>query len=72
MLPALRVLHAGRYDLPAQRHLLQDEVILLVRLFANLGFDKFRLTGGEPTVPPYRRPGSQIAGVPGVRSLSDH
>ena len=35
-----------------------DEVILLVRLFANLGFNKFRLTGGEPTVrAAYRRPG---------------
>src|SRR5574342_1200204 len=27
-----------------------DEVLLLVRLFADLGFDKIRLTGGEPTV----------------------
>ena len=27
-----------------------DEVLSLVRLFANLGFVKFRLTGGEPTV----------------------
>lgn len=27
-----------------------DELLLLVRLFAGLGFDKFRLTGGEPTV----------------------
>ena len=27
-----------------------DEVRLLVRLFARLGFDKYRLTGGEPTV----------------------
>ncbi|MFZ6026762.1 MAG: GTP 3',8-cyclase MoaA [Chloroflexota bacterium] len=27
-----------------------DEVVTLVRLFAGLGFDKFRLTGGEPTV----------------------
>lgn len=31
--------------------LMQDEEILtLTRLFANLGFDKIRLTGGEPTV----------------------
>jgi cyclic pyranopterin phosphate synthase len=31
--------------------LMQDEeVLLMVRLFANLGFTKFRLTGGEPTV----------------------
>jgi cyclic pyranopterin phosphate synthase len=27
-----------------------DEVLLLTRLFASLGFDKIRLTGGEPTV----------------------
>jgi cyclic pyranopterin phosphate synthase len=27
-----------------------DEVLLLTRLFAELGFDKIRLTGGEPTV----------------------
>jgi len=27
-----------------------DEIITLVRLFANLGFEKIRLTGGEPTV----------------------
>ncbi len=27
-----------------------DEVLLLTRLFAELGFDKIRLTGGEPTM----------------------
>jgi cyclic pyranopterin phosphate synthase len=27
-----------------------DEILLLTRLFASLGFDKVRLTGGEPTV----------------------
>jgi cyclic pyranopterin phosphate synthase len=27
-----------------------DEILRLVRLFAGLGFDKYRLTGGEPTV----------------------
>jgi len=48
-----------------------DEVTLLVRLFANLGFDKFRLTGGEPTVRAHIVDlVSQIAAVPGVRSLS--
>lgn len=52
--------------------LMQDEEILfLVRLFVSLGFDKFRLTGGEPTV----RPGMvelvrAIVGVPGVDSLT--
>jgi cyclic pyranopterin phosphate synthase len=29
-----------------------EEVIMLFRLFVELGFDKFRLTGGEPTVRP--------------------
>jgi GTP 3',8-cyclase len=34
-----------------RQELLQDEEILrLVRLFADLGFKKYRLTGGEPTV----------------------
>jgi cyclic pyranopterin phosphate synthase len=52
--------------------LMQDgEILRLVRLFAWLGFDKFRLTGGEPTV----RAGivelvHGIAHTPGVRSLS--
>jgi cyclic pyranopterin phosphate synthase len=52
--------------------LMQDEEILsLVELFANLGFDKVRLTGGEPTV----RAGvvelvRRIAQMPGVRSIS--
>src|SRR5512144_2566429 len=48
-----------------------DEILELVRLFAGLGFDKIRLTGGEPTV----RLGvvelvRQIAHVPGIRTLS--
>jgi cyclic pyranopterin phosphate synthase len=48
-----------------------DEVLLLVRLFAHLGFDKFRLTGGEPTVRLHIVDlVHQIAQVPGVRSLS--
>jgi len=48
-----------------------DEIIRLVNLFARLGFDKFRLTGGEPTV----RSGivelvREMRRVPGVRALS--
>lgn len=48
-----------------------DEIITLVQLFAGLGFAKFRLTGGEPTVRAHvvdivRR----IAATPGVESLS--
>ena len=48
-----------------------DEILTLVRLFARLGFDKIRLTGGEPTV----RANiveivRGIAQTPGVRSVS--
>lgn len=52
--------------------LMQDnEIVRLTRLFVRLGFDKFRLTGGEPTMRKnivdlvY-----QIAHTAGVRSLS--
>lgn len=48
-----------------------DEVLFLVKLFSNLGFDKFRLTGGEPTVRAnIVRLVREIARTPGVRSLS--
>ena len=52
--------------------LMQDEeLLLMVRLFAGLGFDKFRLTGGEPTVRHHIVDlVSEIARTPGVRSLS--
>jgi len=48
-----------------------EEVLFFVRLFAGLGFNKFRLTGGEPTV----RANivelvREIAHTPGVKSLS--
>ncbi len=48
-----------------------DEIFLFTRLFAQLGFDKIRLTGGEPTV----RANiveivRGIASTPGIRSLS--
>jgi cyclic pyranopterin phosphate synthase len=52
--------------------LMQDEeLVLLVHLFAGLGFDKIRLTGGEPTI---RKNVvelvREIANTPGVHSLS--
>jgi GTP 3',8-cyclase len=48
-----------------------DEVLLFVRLFASLGFEKIRLTGGEPTV----RANivelvREIAHTPGIRNLT--
>lgn len=48
-----------------------DELITLVRLFTSLGFDKFRLTGGEPTVRAHVVDlVREISATPGVRSLS--
>ncbi len=56
---------------PSAQLMQDDEVLRLARLFASLGFDKFRLTGGEPTV---RANVVElvrgIAAIPGVRSLS--
>jgi cyclic pyranopterin phosphate synthase len=48
-----------------------DEVLAFVRIFAGLGFDKIRLTGGEPTV----RQGivelvRRIVQTPGVRTVT--
>ena len=56
---------------PSAELMQDDEILTLVRLFAALGFDKVRLTGGEPTV----RAGivelvQQIANTPGVRTIS--
>lgn len=56
---------------PTTEMMQDDEVLLLARLFAGLGFDKIRLTGGEPTcraniVDIVRG----IAAIPGVRTLS--
>jgi cyclic pyranopterin phosphate synthase len=52
--------------------LMQDaEVLTLVRLFAGLGFDKMRLTGGEPTIRAQVVDlVRQIASTPGVRTLT--
>jgi cyclic pyranopterin phosphate synthase len=48
-----------------------DEIMYLMRLFTNLGFDKFRLTGGEPTVRDHIVDlVRQIASTPGVRHLT--
>jgi cyclic pyranopterin phosphate synthase len=56
---------------PSADMLQDDELIRLVRLFASLGFDKFRLTGGEPTVRPnVAKIVREMANIPGVNSLS--
>lgn len=56
---------------PNAELLQDDEILKLVRLFANLGFDKIRLTGGEPTVRArIVELVRQIAQTPGVRTIS--
>ncbi len=57
--------------LPRQELMQDDEILRLVQVAAELGFDKIRLTGGEPT----SRAGivdlvAGIAATPGVDSLS--
>ena len=48
-----------------------DEILLLTRLFAGLGFDKIRLTGGEPTVRAHVVDIVRgIASTPGIRNVS--
>jgi cyclic pyranopterin phosphate synthase len=37
---------------PRQEHLTDEELLRLIGLFAKVGFTKFRLTGGEPTLRP--------------------
>jgi cyclic pyranopterin phosphate synthase len=56
---------------PTAEMMQDNEVLLLTRLFADLGFDKIRLTGGEPTcrnniVDIVRG----VAATPGIRSVS--
>ena len=56
---------------PTAEMMQDDEIMKLVRLFSSLGFDKFRLTGGEPTVRAHIVDlVREIAHTPGVRSLS--
>ncbi len=48
-----------------------DEILLFTRLFAGFGFDKIRLTGGEPTVRAnVMEIVRGIASTPGIRSVS--
>ena len=55
---------------PPAEMLQDEEIFTLVRLFASLGFDKFRLTGGEPTVRAHIvEIVREIAHTPGVQSV---
>ena len=48
-----------------------DEILRLVRLFSGIGFDKIRLTGGEPTIRArVTELVREIAATPGIRSVT--
>ncbi len=56
---------------PSAELMQDDEILTLVRLFTGLGFDKIRLTGGEPTVRLHVVDlVQQIARTPGVHALT--
>lgn len=56
---------------PRAELLQDDEILRLVRIFAGLGFHKFRLTGGEPTVRANVTGIVEgIAATPGVRTVA--
>jgi cyclic pyranopterin phosphate synthase len=56
---------------PTAELMQDDEILLLTQLFAQLGFDKIRLTGGEPTVRAHIVDIVRgIASTPGIRSVS--
>jgi cyclic pyranopterin phosphate synthase len=56
---------------PRSELMSDDEIITIVQLMAELGIDKIRLTGGEPTVRPRATTLVQnLAGIPGIRDIS--
>ena len=56
---------------PSAELMQDDEVITLVKVFTGLGFDKIRLTGGEPTIRSHVVDlVQQIASTPGVDTLT--
>jgi GTP 3',8-cyclase len=56
---------------PSEELMQDDEILTLVPLFVNLGFDKIRLTGGEPTIRAHVvNLVQQIAETPGVNTLT--
>jgi GTP 3',8-cyclase len=56
---------------PSAELMQDDEVITLLRVFTGLGFDKIRLTGGEPTIRSHVVDLVQrIASTPGVNTLT--
>src|SRR5919199_3518913 len=56
---------------PWANHLTDDELLRVVRIAASVGFDRVRLTGGEPTVRPNLVPIVEgIASIPNIREIA--
>ncbi len=56
---------------PHAYHLTDEELVRVIRLMSSLGFDRIRLTGGEPTVRPNLVPiVAQIAAIPGIKEIA--
>ena len=70
----LRCLYCMPEDMtfqPNSELMQEDEILKLLQLFTSLGFDKIRLTGGEPTIRAHVVDlVREMATTPGVRSLS--
>lgn len=70
----LRCLYCMPEDMtfqPNSELMQDDEILKLLQLFTSLGFDKIRLTGGEPTIRAHVVDlVREMAATPGVRSLS--
>ncbi len=56
---------------PHAHHLSDDELVRIIRIMSTLGFDRIRLTGGEPTVRPNLVPiVEHIAAIPGIKEIA--
>jgi cyclic pyranopterin phosphate synthase len=56
---------------PHANHLSDEELVRIIRIMSTLGFDRVRLTGGEPTVRPNLVPIVEaISAIPGIREIA--
>lgn len=56
---------------PHSHHLSDEELLRVIGITASIGFDRVRLTGGEPTVRPNLVPIVEgIARIPGIREIA--
>ncbi len=56
---------------PWEHHLTDEELLRVIRIASTIGFDRIRLTGGEPTVRPNLVPIVEgIAQIPGIKEIA--